>query len=50
MHIYTIFIQPVGSNLHAFSQLHTYAHTSILTYAYGAKDQATVQKELTHSG
>jgi hypothetical protein len=27
-----------------------YTHTSILTYAYGAKDQALVQKELTHSG
>jgi hypothetical protein len=25
-------------------------HTSILTYAYGAKDQAPVQKEITHSG
>jgi hypothetical protein len=54
----------VGPSLHAFSQLHTYTHTHayILTITYlhthpyihilthGAKDQAPVQKELTHSG
>lgn len=44
-----ISFKPVGLNLHTFSQLHTYIHTSILTYTYEAKEQATVQKELTHS-
>ena len=38
------------THMYTFSQIHTYTHTSILTYAYGAKDQALVQKELTHSG
>jgi hypothetical protein len=37
---------PVGSRLHGFSQLHTY--TSILKYAYGAKDEALTAGK-THS-
>jgi hypothetical protein len=47
MHIYTFPFKPVS--LHTFSQFHTYTQ-SILTYAFGAKDQAPVQKEVTHSG
>lgn len=50
MSIYSFPFAQVVLNLHPFSQLHTYTHISILTYAYGAKDQAPVQKELTHSG
>lgn len=29
---------------------YTLTHTYILTYAYEAKDQAPMQKEVTHSG
>lgn len=46
-HLYNFHSNPVGLSLHAFSQLHTY--TSILKYDFEAKDQALVQKELTHS-
>lgn len=49
MRIYTFQFKPVRLSLHSFSQLHTYTHPFI-TYAFGAKDQALVQKDLTHSG
>ena len=49
---YILTITYLHTHLHTCIHPHNYilTHTSILTYAYGAKDQAPVQKELTHSG
>jgi hypothetical protein len=43
-HVYTLTMTYVHTHTH------THTHTSVLIYAHGAKDQAPVQKELTHSG
>jgi hypothetical protein len=47
MCICTFPFKPIRSSLNAFSQLHIYTDISVLKYAFGAKDEAPVQKELT---
>ena len=51
MLIYSFSFKPSWAQLACILTItYSLTHTSILTYAYGAKDQVLVQKELTHTG